>query len=222
MVYLKLHSNQLNTLKTLPNKLNDCLVSNNIGGIICLNKANEIKQIIFDFEAYNVDELFISSKDKKVHLLKHIKNPNPKKYYVLSFEIENVLKKSSQKEEYNCFSSPDIFQWIKCVIFSIYRHIFNHLVFTTSHNIYIISMKKNYFSSLYRYKHHNNITIKDMYHKLMKDYLDIFHYHKNIKRSSYTIPDKFNEFFIIQKFDVNKNVLFSYTTFSCNNIIAKS
>ena len=170
MPYLRLNVVQLTTLKNLPNNLNDTLVYNNIGGIICINKANEIKHIVFDFESYNMDEFFVSAKDKKVHLFKHIKNPAPRKYYILSFEIENILKKSSQEKEFNSFSHPDIFQWIKCVIFSLYRNVFNHLVFTHSNNIYLISMKKTYYSNLYRQKYIDKILIKDMYHKLMKYY----------------------------------------------------
>lgn len=221
MTYLKLNTTQLNTLKNLPNNLNDSLVYNNIGGIICFNKANEIKHIIFDFEAYNMDEFFMSSKDNKIHLLKHIKNPNPKKYYTLSFEIENILKKSSLQTEFNSFSCPDVFQWIKCSIFSIYRNIYNHLVFTHSNNIYLISMKKTYFYTLYRKKHTEKIPIKNMYHILMKEYIDIFHYHKIKNKSTFVIPDKFNEYFNIQQFDLKKNVLFQYYSHNPTNIIAR-
>ena len=222
MPHLKLTNKQLNTLKNIPNNLNDILVYNNIGGIICINKVSEIKQIIFDFESYNMDELFVSKKDKKVHLFKHIKNPDPSKFYVLSFEIENILKKSSLHSQFNSFSCPDIFQWIKCSIYSLYRNVFNHLVFTHSDNIFIISMKKNYFSYLYRYKYNNNISIKDMYHKLMKDYLDIFHTHKNNNNTCYVIPNDFYNKFNIIKLDINKNALFEYYNYNTNLIIAKN
>ena len=45
MVYIKLNNIQLNTLKKLPNNLNDSLTYHNIGGILILNKANEFKII---------------------------------------------------------------------------------------------------------------------------------------------------------------------------------
>lgn len=219
MTFLKITSNQLDTLKKLPHNLNDTLVYNNIGGIICLNKVSEVKQIIFDFESYNMDELFVSKKDKKIHLFKHIKNPDPTNFYVLSFEIENIFKKSSLKSEFNSFACPDIFQWIKCTIYSLYRNVFNHLIFTHSDNIFIISMKKKYFYSLYRNKYTNKTSIKDMYHKLMKHYLDIFYKHKT-KNNIHSIPTDFHDLFNIQSFNVNKNALFNYHHYNTNLIIA--
>ena len=109
MVYIQFSNTQLKTLKNLPNNLNDSLTYHNIGGLLVLNKVNEFKQIIMDFQSYNMDELFTTKKDKKVHLFKHIKNEDEKNNYVITFEIENMLKKAQDKEEYSCFSLPDIF-----------------------------------------------------------------------------------------------------------------
>lgn len=214
MPYLRLNLNQLNTLKNLPTNLNNILVCNNISGIICINKSNEIKHIVLDFESYNMDEFFLSTKDKKTHLFKHIKNPNQSKYYILSFEIQNIFKKTLEKQLVS-FYYPDIYQWIKCVIFSIYRNIFNHLIFSHSNNIYVISMKKRYYYNLYRQKYIYKISIKDIYHKLMQDYLNIFNNNK-----STTIPDKFYEYFHIQKFDLKNDMLFNYYSYNPLNVIS--
>lgn len=211
MVYIQFNTVQLKTLRNLPNNLNDSLTYHNIGGLLVMNKVNEFKQIIMDFQSYNMDELFTSKKDKKVHLFKHIKNEDEKNNYVLTFEIENMLKKSQDKMEYSCFSLPDIFQWIKCVIHSLYRYIYNHLIFTSSGRVYIISMTKNYYSSLLRRKIAEKIGIKEMYHILMKDYLDIFHEHKLKHKVILTIPEKFQKYFYIYKFESNEKILFKYT-----------
>ena len=103
MVFIKFSKNQLKTLKNLPNNLNDNLTYHNIGGLLVLNRANEFKQIIMDFQCYNMDELFTSKKDKKVHLFKHIQNSDSRNNNVLTFEIENMLKKSQDKPEFCCF-----------------------------------------------------------------------------------------------------------------------
>lgn len=210
MVYIKLNNIQLNTLKKLPNNLNDSLTYHNIGGILILNKANEFKQIIMDFQCYNMDELFTTKKDKKVHLFKHIKNNDEKNNYVITFEIENILKKSLDKTDYNCYSLPDIFQWIKCVIHSIYRNIYNHLIITSSGKIFVISMKKHYFSSLLRKKCEEKLLIKNMYHLLMKDFLDIFHEHKMKNKFVLDVPQKLQHYFHIQKFDIDNDIMINY------------
>ena len=211
MVYIQFSAVQLKTLRNLPNNLNDSLTYHNIGGLLVMSKVNEFKQIIMDFQSYNMDELFTSKKDKKVHLFKHIKNHDEKNNYVLTFEIENMLKKSQEKPEYSCFSLPDIFQWIKCVIHSLYRNIYNHLIFTSSGRVYIISMRKNYYSSLLRKKIGEKLPIKDIYHILMKEYLDIFHYHKVKHKCILTIPEKFYDYFHIYKFERDDSILFKYT-----------
>ena len=211
MVFIQFSETQLNTLKNLPNNLNDSLTYHNIGGLLVLSKVNEFKQIIMDFQSYNMDELFTTKKDKKVHLFKHIKNNDEKNNYVITFEIENMIKKAHDKAEFSCFSLPDIFQWIKCVIHSIYRNIHNHLIFTASGKIYIISMKKNYYGKLLRRKISEKISIKDMYHLLMKDYLDIFHNHKIKYKVILNVPDEFEKYFNIYKFESNDKIMFKYT-----------
>ena len=113
MVYIKFTQKQLKTLQKLPSNLNTSMTSHNIGGVLVLTKSQEIKQIILDFQAYHIDELYTSRKDKKVHLSEHIKAVDPKYNYTLTFEIENILKKQEHKVEFSCFSIPDIFQWIK-------------------------------------------------------------------------------------------------------------
>jgi hypothetical protein len=201
MVYIQFTETQLKTLKNLPNNLNDSLTYHNIGGLLVLSKVNEFKQIIMDFQSYNMDELFTTKKDKKVHLFKHIKNMDEKNNYVITFEIENMIKKAHDKAEFSCFSLPDIFQWIKCVIHSIYRNIYNHLIFTASGKIYIISMKKNYYGKLLRRKISEKISIKDMYHILMKDYIDIFHNYKVKYKVILNVLDDFEKYFNIYKFE---------------------
>ena len=190
MVFIKFSQHQLDTLRELPQNLNSLTTSHNIGGIMILNKTQEIKQIILDFQSYHIDELYTTKNDNKVHLLKHIKGADPRTNYTLTFEIENLIKKRENKSEFSCFSVPDIFQWIKCIIYSIYRDVYNHIVFTGSGKIFIISMKRNYYNKLLRMKLKDKIKIKEMYHILMKKYLDIYHEHKIKYKSFLLVPEK--------------------------------
>tara|TARA_Y100000768_G_scaffold369545_1_gene334561 strand:- start:1794 stop:2465 length:672 start_codon:yes stop_codon:yes gene_type:complete len=212
MVFIKFSQHQLNTLRELPQNLNSLTTSHNIGGIMILNKAQELKQIILDFQSYHIDELYTSKKDNKVHLSEHIKAADPRTNYTLTFEIENLIKKRENKSEFSCFSVPDIFQWIKCIIHSIYRDIYNHIVFTASGKIFIISMKKNNYNKLLRMKLKYKIKIKEMYHILMKQYLDIYHEHKIKYKSFLSVPAKLEEIFNVKEFNRNdSNILFDYS-----------
>ena len=212
MVFIKFSQHQLNTLRELPQNLNNLTTSHNIGGIMILNKAQEIKQIILDFQSYHIDELYTNKKDNKVHLSKHIKGADPRTNYTLTFEIENLIKKRENKSEFSCFSVPDIFQWIKCIIHSIYRGVYNHIVFTGSGKIFVISMKRNYYNKLLRMKLKDKIKIKEMYHILMKEYLDIYHEHKLKYKSFLSVPTKLEELFNVKEFDKNdNNILFDYS-----------
>jgi len=211
MVYIKITENQLRTLQSLPTSLNTSLICHNISGVMILNKAQEIKQIVLDFQAYHMDELFSTHKNNKVHLSEHIKESDSKSNYTFTFEIENALKNSSSKGIFPCFSIPDIFQWIKCVLYSVYRNVYNHIVFTASGNIFIIAMKKKYFESLLRKKYIEKIKIKDMYHILMKQFIDIYHNHKINTKGLIKLPTELNEYFIIKNFEKNSgNILFDY------------
>ena len=212
MVFIKFSQHQLNTLRELPQNLNSLTTSHNIGGIMVLNKAQEIKQIILDFQSYHIDELYTSKKDNKVHLSNHIKGADPRTNYTLTFEIENLIKKRENKSEFSCFSVPDIFQWIKCIIHSIYRDVYNHIVFTGSGKTFVISMKRNYYNKLLRMKLKDKIKIKEMYHILMKEYLDIYHEHKIKYKSFLSVPTKLEELFNVKEFDKNdSNILFDYS-----------
>ena len=151
MVFINFSQNQLKTLKNLPQNLNSLTTSHNIGGVMILNKAQEIKQIILDFQSYNIDELYTTKNDDKVHLLKHIKGADSRYNYTFTFEIENIIKKKENNSEFSCFSVPDIYQWIKCIIHSIYRDVYNHIIFSGSGKIFIIAMKKNYYERIFRY-----------------------------------------------------------------------
>ena len=209
MVYIKFTQHQLRTLQKLPVNLNASMTSHNIGGVLVLNKVQEIKQIILDFQAYHIDELYTSRKDKKVHLSEHIKAVDTKNNYTLTFEIENILKKQEHKVEFSCFSIPDIFQWIKCVIHSIFRDIYNHIVFTGSGKIFVISMKRKYYDNILRKKIKEKIKLKEMYHMLMKEYIDIYHKHKTTHKSLLNIPEELNKYFNIAEFKKDEeNILF--------------
>lgn len=215
MVFIKFSQHQLNTLRELPQNLNSLTTSHNIGGIMVLNKAQEIKQIILDFQSYHIDELYTSKKDNKVHLSNHIKGADPRTNYTLTFEIENLIKKRENKSEFSCFSVPDIFQWIKCIIHSIYRDVYNHIVFTGSGKTFVISMKRNYYNKLLRMKLKDKIKIKQMYHILMKEYLDIYHEHKLKYKSFLSVPTKLEELFNVKEFDKNdSNILFDYSVYN--------
>ncbi len=212
MVFIKFSQHQLDTLRELPQNLNSLTTSHNIGGIMILNKAQEIKQIILDFQSYHIDELYTSKKDNKVHLSNHIKGADPRTNYTLTFEIENLIKKRENKSEFSCFSVPDIFQWIKCIIHSIYRDVYNHIVFTGSGKLFIISMKRNYYNKILRMKLKDKIKIKEMYHMIMKEYLDIYHEHKIKYKSFLSVPAKLEELFNVKEFNKNdSNILFDYS-----------
>ena len=215
MVFIKFSQHQLNTLRELPQNLNSLTTSHNIGGIMVLNKAQEIKQIILDFQSYHIDELYTSKKDNKVHLSNHIRGADSRTNYTLTFEIENLIKKRENKSEFSCFSVPDIFQWIKCIIHSIYRDVYNHIVFTASGKTFVISMKRNYYNKLLRMKLKDKIKIKEMYHILMKEYLDIYHEHKLKYKSFLSVPTKLEELFNVKEFDKNdSNILFDYSVYN--------
>tara|TARA_B100001173_G_C15856795_1_gene491212 strand:- start:119 stop:790 length:672 start_codon:yes stop_codon:yes gene_type:complete len=212
MVFIKFSQHQLDTLRELPQNLNSLTTSHNIGGIMILNKSQEIKQIILDFQSYHIDELYTSKKDNKVHLSNHIKGADPRTNYTLTFEIENLIKKRENKSEFSCFSVPDIFQWIKCIIHSIYRDVYNHIVFTGSGKLFIISMKRNYYNKILRMKLKDKIKIKEMYHMIMKEYLDIYHEHKIKYKSFLSVPAKLEELFNVKEFNKNdSNILFDYS-----------
>ena len=211
MVFIKFSQHQMKTLKELPQNLNSITTSHNIGGIMILNKVHEIKQIILDFQSYHIDELYTCKNDNKVHLLKHIKGADPRTNYTLTFEIENIIKKKENNSEFSCFSVPDIFQWIKCIIHSIYRDVYNHIIFTSSGKTFIIAMKKNYYNKLLRVKLKDNIKIKEMYHTIMKEFLDIYHAHKIKYKKFLSIPIKIYDYFIIKEFNKSdNNILFDY------------
>jgi len=211
MVYIKITEKQLRSLQSLPTSLNTSLICHNISGVMILNKAQEIKQIVLDFQAYHMDELFSTHKNNKVHLSEHIKDSDSRNNYTFTFEIENALKNSTSKEFFTSFSIPDIFQWIKCVLYSVYRNVYNHIVFTVSGNIFVISMKKKYFQSLLRNKYIEKIKIKDMYHILMRQFVDIYHNHKINTKGSTNLPTELNEYFVIKKFNKDcGNISFDY------------
>ena len=89
MTYIKLTNNQLVTIKELPNNLNNKLSSNNISGMFLLNKVNDFKQIILDFQHYNTAEFFSSktSDSIKIHILEHIRNADTRNNFAITFEI---------------------------------------------------------------------------------------------------------------------------------------
>jgi len=211
MVYIKITENQLRSLRNLPTSLNTSQICHNIAGVMILNKAQEIRQIILDFQAYHMDELFSSHKNRRVQLSEHIKECDSRNNYTFTFEIENALKNSNSKGNFPCFSIPDIYQWIKCVLYSIYRNVYNHIIFTASGRIFIIAMKKKYFESLLRKKYIEKIKIKDMYHILMKQFVDIYHNHKMNTKCLVNLPVELNEYFLIKSFEKDKgNILFDY------------
>lgn len=193
MSYIKLTNDQINTLKSLPNNLNNKMTNKNIGGIIIVNKKNELKQIIMDFASSSLEEFY--TQKTKVSLFKHIKNEDPVNNLVLTYEITNFL---NNKEEFNTYYAPSLFEFIKCVIHSIYRSIFFHIVITSSGNIFVLNMKKKYYNDLKANKIKNKIKIKDMIHSLMKEYSEYF-----LNRNKLEIPQKIEEKFNCKKFKNN-------------------
>ena len=81
-----------------------------------------------------------------------------------------------------------------------YTQSFN--IYSIWKNIYNIN-EKNYYGKLLRRKISEKISIKDMYHLLMKDYLDIFHNHKIKYKVILNVPDEFEKSLIF----INLNLM---------------
>lgn len=207
MTYIKLTNNQLVTIKELPNNLNNKL-SSNISGIFLLNKVNDFKQIILDFQHYNTAEFFSSktSDSIKVHILEHIRNADTRNNSAITFEIAG---KATELSIFNGYHLPGLYQFIKCSMYSIYRKVFNHILFTGTDKIYVLSLKKTHYYHLLNQKRSDKIKMKEMFHILMKMYMEIYH---NSKDHEIKIPEQFSNLFNIQKFGTN-GILFEYINY---------
>ena len=215
---IKLTNCQIQTIRSLPNNLNDKLSSNNVSGLIILNKSSEFKQIIIDFQSYSMDEFYTKKNDNRIHLLEHIKNKDIRNHFTFTFEISYILNIKNSDNIFSSYSIPGIYQWIKCSLHSIYRKIFNHILFTPSEKNYVISMKKTYYYQLLKEKNQKKLKMKDLFHLLMTNYLDIY---KNYNGSIFSIPDEFNNLFIIKPFD-NNGLLFKYISYNVDYARAKT
>ena len=216
MIYIKLTNNQIQTLKNLPNNLNDNLCSNSINGLMILTKSNEFKQIIMDFQSSSLEEFFTKKNGSKISLLKHIRNENPRNNYVLTFEIANIL--SNSKSKISNYSIPGINQWIKCSLHAVYRKIFNHILLTPSDKIYCISIKKTYYYHLLEYKQKKNVKMNELLHYLLKSYSDIYHKYNG---SELQIPEIFHKYFNIQTFTNNNGIMLEYMSYNVDLSEAK-
>lgn len=215
MVYVKLTGLQINTLKNLPNNLNNTLSSSSIGGLLVLNKKCEVKQIIMDFQSSSLEEFYIGKLNKKVHLFEHIKNTDPRNNFAMTFEISNILNNRDTQSPYNCYSVPGIYQWIKCIIHSLYRNIFTHLIFTASELVYVVSIKKNFYYNLSELKIKKKYKMKNMLHYLINFMIDIYSKNDN---SILIIPDEITKYFYINKFSKSGGITFEYINYN-NHIL---
>lgn len=204
MIYIKLTNNQIQTLKNLPNNLNDSLCCNSICGIIILTKSNEFKQIIMDFQSSSLEEFY--TKKKNIHILNHIRNPDPRNNYVFTFEIINILTNIKSSTKLSDYNIPGLNQWIKCAMNALYRKVFTHILFTPSDKIYSISIKKTYYYEIVKYKTENKVKMKDMFHYLFKSLCNLYQSHTD----SLKIPDIFNKLFNIKQFNNNQGIMFEY------------
>ena len=55
---IKLTNQQIQTLRNLPNNLNDKIFSKTLCGLFILTKTSEFKQIIIDFQSYSMEEFY--------------------------------------------------------------------------------------------------------------------------------------------------------------------
>ena len=186
MNYIKISKRQIETLKQLPSNLNDSVTNQNISGIISLSKSGEFKQIILDFSESSLQEFFTNSKDTKVYLKKHIKNKDPINKRAITFEIINRLNAVKNNSLTDSINKPNIDDWIKCIIHSIFRKVFNHLIISSSDSIFVISMKKNYYYFLVQLKKRNKWKLKEMYHYLRKKYIELY---SSQSKYSFEIPE---------------------------------
>ena len=208
---IKLTNQQIQTLRNLPNNLNDKICSKTLCGLFILTKTSEFKQIIIDFQSYSMEEFYTKKNDNRVHLLQHIRNPDMRNLSTFTFEIVNINNTKELDNIYSSYSVPGIYQLIKCTLHSIYRNVFNHMVFTPSGKNYVISMKKTYYYQLLHQKHKDKLKMKDLFHLLMTTYLDMYHKSNNI----FSIPDDFNNYFNIKQFN-NNGLLYEYISYNIN------
>jgi hypothetical protein len=214
MNFVKIKKRQLDCLKNLPNNLNDTLSNQNISGLLILDKLGQFKQIILDFQITSMEEFYIDTDKNKnrIKLFKHIKNENPRLFRAITFEVINKLNNNANDYGVHLDSNniPTIDQWIKCTIHSVFRKIYNHIVITSSDNIYAISIKKTFYYEIYHKKLENKWKIREILHYLIKFYTEIYHSHKG---SKFEIPSKFSEYFHIVKCK-NNDLLFTYRSFN--------
>jgi len=195
------------------------MTSHNVGGLLVLNKMSEVKQIIIDFQSYHMEELFVKRHDNSVHILEHIENKDPRNNFTFSFEIENALKK--RPHDFSSYFLPDIYQWIKCVIFSIYREVQNHIIFTSSGKVFTISMKKEYYNTLLRKKYIEKIKIRDMYHTLFREYIEYYKQDKKVHKAITSIPNNIRELFVINEIE-SDTTTFNYYSHNPLMVISKT
>ena len=67
MNFVKITNRQINTLKNLPSNLNDSLSSQNISGLIVLDKQGQFKQTIFDFQTSSLEEFYVGKNKVRVN-----------------------------------------------------------------------------------------------------------------------------------------------------------
>ena len=82
-------------------------------------------------------------------------------------------------------------------------------------------MKKTYFSTLFRKKTIEKLKIKDMYHLLMKDYVNMYNNHKEKYLSLLNIPEELHNYFDIKDYEKKTDDIFiDYKTHNPNLIRA--
>lgn len=210
MNYIKISKRQIETLKQLPSNLNDSVTNQNISGIILLSKSGEFKQIILDFSESSLQEFFTNSKDTKVYLKKHIRNKDPRNRRAITFEIINRLNTIKNNSLTDSINKPNIDDWIKCIIHSIFRKVFNHLIISSSDSIFVISMKKNYYYFLVQLKKRNKWKLKEMYHYLRNKYIELY---SSQSKYSFEIPEIIRTEFNITECK-NTDINFYYHSFN--------
>jgi len=194
-MYLKLTKERIKHIINFAK--NNLIDTKSCNGIIVLSRQNYIKQIIIDYQSFSATDYVIThKKDHRLDFLKLVKNKDPNHYMVLTFDY-------SIRND-NCI--PNIYEFIKVCLFSIYRKVFNHLFINCYDKLFVISLKRNFLFELIKIKKQNKLKISEFIIKLFHILTEDYHNNNNDLNS---IPNNFYQKFNITQCNNDINILYS-------------
>lgn len=208
-MYIKISNNHIKHLIDFVKNCNDIKsIHQHINGVLVLSKQCNIKQILIDYQTIGVyDYSKVFKKDKRIELLKLISNKDPHHNFVLTFDIEL----SYNNKSFICNNIPNIYQFVKVVIYSIIRQVHNHLYITALDERFIISMKKPFyfkFYNIYIKQKNKNKNITEFMSYIFKE-INLLYSEHNIT-NNYCIPELIKANFNIYNIK-NKDINTPYT-----------